>query len=182
MWGRIGTLTPINIIFYLRSYLVVLLSQKEGHWKDEWPTLTRIHCVWTNMGHSRTIFIVAVILRSVRYSKLHTGELACQQILFIETCGREKKKLSCTLHHPVQISPSSPLLLTSFCTFSTPFTFIYLDIATSIPYMHPLFHTCRVSLLLTFLAVAHRAVCLFERMLFTLWLVAWWDRQVSIAQ
>lgn len=103
MWGRIGTLTPINIIFYLRSYLVVLLSQKEGHWKDEWPTVTRIHCVWTNMGHSRTIFIVAVILRSVRYSKLHTGELACQQILFIETCGREKK--------------SSPALCTIQCRF-----------------------------------------------------------------
>lgn len=61
-----------------------------------------------------------------------------------------------------------------------------LCLATSIPstaFLVPLFHTCSSSStsLLTFLAVAHRAVCLVERMLQTLWPVAWWDLQVSKA-
>lgn len=94
----------------------------------------------------------------------------------------ERKQFFSTLHPPVQILPSPTILLTSFRT-CTPilfaiahsvllFFFIFGHCHIYSLHASP-FHTCRMSFLLTFLAVAHRAVCLFERMLHILWPLAW---------
>lgn len=130
----------------------------------------------SSCGHSRTISIVTVILGSVRYLQFQTGELACQQILFIETCGRENSPL-----HPQSPQSSAdfahlPSFMTSFCTFAhllvptTPSALVLFFRALSHFFPpHPLLSLFFIPALLIFLAVAHRDVYLFERMLQTLW-------------
>lgn len=102
--------------------------------ETEWRSIILCHdvsaCVFI---HSRLISIAAALLRLFRYSQFQTGEMACQQILFIASCGRARSTFSLCFfnpHSPVQILPSylppwqasvllptglSPLLLQLYC-------------------------------------------------------------------
>lgn len=102
--------------------------------KTEWRSIILCHdvsaCVFIL---SKLISIAAALLRLFRYSQFQTGEMACQQILFIASCGRARSTFSLCFFHPhspVQILPSylppwqasvllptalSPLLLQLYC-------------------------------------------------------------------
>lgn len=110
------------------------------------------------MGHSRTFFIVTVILRSGRYSELHAGRLAGQQILFIETWGRaSEQRASAILRRFCPFTllfRPAPVLLHTFC-------FCLFPTCTHVPDVPSFatFGSCTPSWLLR----------IFEGMLHTLW-------------
>lgn len=146
--------------FFVDFRLGCPVSQKGGTWGKTndwfWPSPSS-HSLcfvpelwWQNLssscGHSGSISILVVILRSFRYLQFPTWELACQQILFIETRGRESSSCPlCTLnpHSPVQISPTYPFSWQASHTCLSPslpqlYFYFFLYFATSVPSTPPL--------------------------------------------